>query len=291
MCEFVILIIFSYSLDHGKSFDDFLLGTDSSINVQNIITEPDSTSLRFIVLGKNNVNKDVSVAMDFADILKKACVNDTDTANSDFELWDLKSIRGEQCVMGHVSQYYRRKSDRKCYIGDLYSAPPKVVRNCECTMEDFECSPGFYRTEQNTCEPMPGLLLDWSGCNGGYSERPGAYRKVAMSTCERGLDMNELERRSCGYRSTGALLAFILIPSILLLGGFGFYMHRRAHGGRIQLTDAVEPWIPMKMSGLTGWIPESMKSWFGRLRGSVVRYTPLDTDEDIGPSEVVMDDY
>lgn len=58
--------------------------------------------------------------------------------DDDFELWSPEDTRGEKCLFGRETSYYRRIRDHDCYIGEKLVQPREVVRNCACSDEDFE---------------------------------------------------------------------------------------------------------------------------------------------------------
>lgn len=131
---------------------------------------PDSTSLKFILLGTlTRKSKDkgskgerhVVVHMDFESLKKRRC-----TPN-DLEKWYARTIGGQpDCLMGHkvprttfpppfffpvpareltrvglcrVQQWFmRRKQDADCFIGEKWKDPIGREENCACSDEDYE---------------------------------------------------------------------------------------------------------------------------------------------------------
>lgn len=57
--------------------------------------------------------------------------------NDDFELWSPEDTRGEKCLFGRETAYFRRIRDHDCYVGTKL-IQEKVIRNCACAEEDFE---------------------------------------------------------------------------------------------------------------------------------------------------------
>lgn len=279
-----------YTLDDGQTFRDYSLGTDYKIIPEKILTEPDSTSMRFILIGQHADTKNtVTIALDFANMLKKPCTD------SDMEVWTMQNTRNNTCILGHKNEYKRRKADSECYIGDLYSEPPKTVSNCECGEEDFECSPGYIRDDSSKCVLMPGYqaMAEWGECVNGYSSLSGAYRKIAKTTCVNGMARDSEQTRRCGTNAVGSIFLWILIPCGILLAVLFFYLRLRKNGGHIRLSDTVEEWIPMRIGSIRNWFPESIKSFFmwpvNLVRSRSRDYVALGAEE--LNSDVLMDDY
>ncbi|KAG1770804.1 hypothetical protein EV702DRAFT_1248956 [Suillus placidus] len=86
--------------------------------------------------------------------------------------------------------YHRRKRDVNCVVGNTSNALDNVMRNCTCTLEDFECEINYVRNGEGECVLVPGTrpLPSDDSCRNGedYWYERTAYRKVLYSTCEGG---------------------------------------------------------------------------------------------------------
>lgn len=113
-----------------------------------LTTVPDSTSLKFLLLGTLTRRSDkkgsagerhIVVHIDFESLKKRKC-ND-----GDMEKWYARKIgkNGEaDCLMGHKQWFMRRKPEADCVVADKWNDPVGREENCPCDDEDFEwCDP------------------------------------------------------------------------------------------------------------------------------------------------------
>ncbi|KAI9488126.1 hypothetical protein BDB00DRAFT_849759 [Zychaea mexicana] len=314
-----------YTTNEGMSWNEYQFADkNAKIQVEDIITQPDGTSQKYVLFGQDrDSGKTVAYHIDFSAIHPTKCKLDLNNPeHDDFELWSPEDTRGETCLFGRETKYYRRIQNRDCYIGERLVQPREEVRNCECTEEDFECDFNFVRDENNKCVLVPGLQPLKPECHGSmdyYFESTG-YRKTAATSCQGGLSLDEGEKYWCPGKSTGGGMwaVYILTP----IAGAGLIygcLHYRKHGGRIgqiHLPDgstgggahasrllsnpvvtkvaAAAVVIPIAIIGLLSRIPiphslEELKgmlpSWPSRNRG----YSPLGQDEHA--TDVLLDDY
>ena len=83
--------------------------------------------------------KSIAFHIDFSALHPTKCVLDGNHPDDDdFELWSPEDTRGEQCLFGRETKYFRRIQDHDCYIGEKLVQPREIVRNCSCTEEDYE---------------------------------------------------------------------------------------------------------------------------------------------------------
>lgn len=144
-----------YSWDQGREWHEYVF-SKTSINVQNVITDPASTSQHFIVYGMSESGSQaVSVFVDFAILHQSKCqgIDAPGTTHSHFELWSPTDGRTSgRCLMGHTTTYVRRKQLAQCFI-DRAIPPPRITSNCPCTIHDFECDAGYIRNQESgLCE-------------------------------------------------------------------------------------------------------------------------------------------
>ncbi|GAW82569.1 sortilin [Plasmodium gonderi] len=177
-------IVFSWN--EGQSWFDFELG-QFSIDVDNIVAEPNSSSVEFLVYGTRN---DVGVLyhLDFNALGQPLCKGlwAADSVSSDYETWSPTSGSfSNKCILGRKITYTRRKQTSECFNGkDLKRNVDK--KSCECTPEDYECETGFTRKVGSyECKPNdPTLTIE--GCTSSSYFYANAYRKVPGDICVNG---------------------------------------------------------------------------------------------------------
>lgn len=177
-------IVFSWN--EGQSWFDFELG-QFSIEVDNIVAEPNSSSVEFLVYGTRN---DVGVLyhLDFNALGQPLCKGlwAADSVSSDYETWSPTSGSfSDKCILGRKITYTRRKQTSECFNGkDLKRTVDKKA--CECTPEDYECETGFTRKVGSyECKPNdPTLTIE--GCTSSSYFYANAYRKVPGDICVNG---------------------------------------------------------------------------------------------------------
>ncbi|PWY65287.1 vacuolar protein sorting protein [Aspergillus sclerotioniger CBS 115572] len=124
----------SFSLDHGKEWESVEI--EHKIYPTMVTTTPDSTSLRFILVGKRNEDSGhVVYAIDFKGLHERKC------EEGDFETWPARlDENGEpDCLMGHKQFFRRRKANADCFVDEEFKDPQPILEPCKCTAEDFEC--------------------------------------------------------------------------------------------------------------------------------------------------------
>lgn len=177
-------IVFSWN--EGQSWFDFDLG-NFPIDVDNIVAEPSSSSVEFLVYGTRN-DTGVLYHLDFNALGQPPCKGlwAADSVSSDYETWSPSSGKGDdKCILGRRVIYTRRKQTSECFNGkDLKRKVDK--RPCECTLEDYECATGFTRKVGSLeCKPNdPTLTIE--GCTSSSYFYADAYRKVPGDICENG---------------------------------------------------------------------------------------------------------
>ncbi|RKP09905.1 hypothetical protein THASP1DRAFT_13625, partial [Thamnocephalis sphaerospora] len=193
-----------YSLDEGASFDKFYFTpSNKKVRVATLTTEPSSTSRRFLLYGTagRGTTRQVVVQLDFSGLLQRKCVlNMEDTSANDFELWSpTGNSKDHECLFGHVTQYVRRIPDHDCFIGHKFAGAEKQIRNCTCTSADFECDFNFVRSGENKCVLAEGITAPpQTTCDAdGMTHVSTGYRKVPLSTCAGGLELDTSEAVAC----------------------------------------------------------------------------------------------
>ncbi len=125
-----------YSLDQGKSWQEHTFANDE-VEVWDMTTLRSGGSRNFLLWGKDGKGT-FTLNLDFSGFSERVCKHDDDPSKSDYDIWSPKHpMQPDGCLFGHVSQYLRKKADRKCY-NDFTLQTLYAKQNCSCTREDFE---------------------------------------------------------------------------------------------------------------------------------------------------------
>lgn len=189
----------SYSINHGKDWETAKL--ESKVYPIILTTTPDSTSLKFVLVGATSRRPDeehVIVAIDFSGLHERKCKKD------DFEKWTARlDESGEpDCLMGHKQSYHRRKANADCFVNEEFKDPVPIFEPCKCSAEDFECDYNFVRSEdRKSCEPAVALTPPKGVCQkaGDKYKGPSGWRLIPGNTCirEGGKNLDAEIERSC----------------------------------------------------------------------------------------------
>jgi hypothetical protein len=226
-----------FSWDEGATWEGVRFTTRPMV-VQNIITEPDNTDVKFVVTGyvpstSGSGEAGILVFIDFADLHTRECMGHMQPGapESDYEWWTPHDSRlGGQCLMGHTTHILRRKQFAKCFNpltrAQMSVAQGAVQHDCQCTEHDFACDYGFTRLiEDGPCvvDTVSGhyasleavLAESAKDCSAdGFYHASRGYRKVPGNTCHGGEQWLP-QRRACPRRVRFATILFLL----LLVGG------------------------------------------------------------------------
>lgn len=176
--------------------------------------------------------------------------------HEDFYLWTASHPSNEdQCLFGHVTEYHRKNPDATCYIGPNFDAFHKTLRNCSCSIYDFECDYNYQRASDGTCQLIVGLsspdhsaicaeddVVSWT--------EPTGYRKIPLTTCEGGKAFDAGTSHPCPghegeYKDSrqglhGFWLFVVVCIPFGLAGTIGYYVWNLNGGktlGQIRLGD------------------------------------------------------
>jgi photosystem II stability/assembly factor-like uncharacterized protein len=274
-----------FTTDEGLTWREFKF-TAEKIRVRDLMTVPEDTSRKFMLLGQyTGRTGSVVVHLDFSSLTHRKCLVDVeDPGHDDFELWSPSEERDSLCLFGRQTLYHRRKRDVNCVVGDTPKALDNVVKNCTCTPEDFECEFNYVRNGEGECVLVPGTNARPSddSCRNGedywYERTP--YRKVLYSTCEGGDRIDQGTRHLCpGINGHSAMfwMIVILFPFVITalvawwwysksgmargtirLPG-GDYSH--GSGSGVMATLASVPWFLLGLSGIVfEYIASSLES-------------------------------
>ncbi|KAJ1957939.1 vacuolar protein sorting/targeting protein PEP1 [Dipsacomyces acuminosporus] len=202
-----------YSYDSGKSWKAHRF-TDgrSKVVVDSISNGLTSGGQKILILcrevapnGRANSKESWAISVDFSKVFDRQCKLDArDHSKSDLELWtphwgvDAHGKDSPICVLGTETSYWRRRTDAKCWVGHEFDLPETSSRSCQCTIQDFECDEGFWLNDYGKCV-LDGMDPYQPDCHEGntYKGRSG-YKKIAMSHCTGGLDLEKPVDRICG---------------------------------------------------------------------------------------------
>ncbi|GAA6042590.1 hypothetical protein JCM8097_003146 [Rhodosporidiobolus ruineniae] len=192
-----------YSFDFGKTWYEFDLGV--KIRARLLTTVPDSTSLKFILLGTlTHKSKDkgskgerhVVVHLDFEALGKRKC------GEGDMEKWYARSLGGNpDCLMGHKQYFRRRKPDADCVVGVKWTDPVGREENCPCEDEDYECDYNFAPDGYGNCIPVGPEPVPAGQCKKDGDEFLGSsgFRLIPGDTCDvgRGIKKDKMKMKPC----------------------------------------------------------------------------------------------
>ncbi|RDH29159.1 hypothetical protein BDQ94DRAFT_182663 [Aspergillus welwitschiae] len=170
----------SFSLDHGKEWGSVEI--EHKIYPTMVTTTPDSTSLRFLLVGKQNEESGFIVySIDFKGLHERKCEED------DFEKWPARlDENGEpDCLMGHKQFFRRRKANADCFVDEEFKDPQPIMEPCKCTAEDFECE---FKGSEDGKSCIPALLpVPPEGCKNPDDTfmGPSGWRLIPGDTCIR----------------------------------------------------------------------------------------------------------
>ena len=125
-----------YSVDQGTTWKEHEFSTEE-VEVWDVTTLRSGSSRNFLLWGKDSKGT-FTLNLDFSGFSERVCKSDDDPNKSDYSIWSPKHpLQPDGCLFGHVSQYLRKKADRKCY-NDFKLQTLYGEQNCTCTREDFE---------------------------------------------------------------------------------------------------------------------------------------------------------
>lgn len=186
----------SYSLDHGKNWEKENLG--DKVRAKVLTTTPDSTSLKFLLLGTIGGKNFHIFSIDFKGLHERKCEDD------DFEPWYARLDKDGKpdCLMGRKQKYRRRKADHICFVDEEFKDPVPEFEDCECTNEDFECDYNFIKSEDNDeCVPADVMPVPEGQCQGTEETYKGSsgYRLIPGNNCKRegGVERDKEIKRPC----------------------------------------------------------------------------------------------
>ena len=188
-----------FSIDHGANWLKAEL--DVKIRAKYLTTVPDSTTLKFLLVGTHGSGSSTEwhvFKIDFDGLHERAC------KDKDFEKWPARVDEDGKatCIMGHKQFFRRRKADAECFVEGEFKDPTPEFEPCVCTKADFECDFNFQRTEdRKECIPSGALKVPDDVCKKAkdtYSG-PSGWRLIPGNECVRkgGVELDEDIDRPC----------------------------------------------------------------------------------------------
>lgn len=177
---------FQYSIDHGKSWKKADL--DVKIRAKFITTVPDSTTLKFLLMGTSGSGSKAAYhvfKIDFEGLHERAC------GKKDFERWPARVDEegNPSCIMGHKQFFTRRKADAECFIDEEFKDPVPEYEACTCTIADFECDYNFVRDpkDRKKCNPASPIPVPPGACKDKEAtfKGPSGWRLIPGNECTR----------------------------------------------------------------------------------------------------------
>ncbi|KAK5361738.1 vacuolar protein sorting/targeting protein PEP1 [Exophiala xenobiotica] len=189
-----------FSIDHGKKWTEADLG--EKIRAKFITTVPDSTTLKFLLMGSRGSGSKTEWFMfkiDFEGLHERAC------KSSDFERWPARvdDDGKPSCMMGHKQFYQRRKADAECFIDEEFKDPEPEFEPCKCTMADFECDYNYVRDpdDRTKCLPAAPIPVPKGECKNEKDtfKGPSGWRLIPGNECTRdgGEQLDKEVERPC----------------------------------------------------------------------------------------------
>lgn len=245
-----------YSLNEGETWQTYAFTTkEKALELYDIATVPSDTSRSFLLFGREKGNADAFVTrIDFTGLTNVQCTLDTDKPDEDdFELWTPSHpFMEENCLFGHEAQYHRKIPDRDCFVGPRVHQPHKLLRNCTCVRQDYECDLNYERASDGSCQLVPGYTPpDHSAICTTDKDlieffEPTGYRRIPLTTCQGGLTLDQSTAHPCPGREEefearrgvhGLVLVCAIVLPIAAALGIGWWIWRKTEGkfGQIRL--------------------------------------------------------
>ncbi|GAA5963481.1 hypothetical protein JCM3765_006251 [Sporobolomyces pararoseus] len=194
-----------YSFDMGKTWSEMDLGV--KLRARLLTTVPDSTSLKFLLLGtltrrsndKGSLGeRHIVIQIDFESLKKRKC------QESDLEKWYARKLGSNgqvDCLMGHKQWFMRRKPEADCVIMDKWNEPSGREEDCPCEDEDFECDYNFAPDGMGNCIPVGPEEIPNGECKKDGDDFLGSsgFRLIPGNTCDRlkGIKKDEKLKKPC----------------------------------------------------------------------------------------------
>jgi photosystem II stability/assembly factor-like uncharacterized protein len=180
----------SYSLDHGLEWKKEPLPDGLKILPWILTTTPDSSSLKFILIGKTKKDWQI-IGIDFEGLHEATCKED------DMEEWFARVDKDGKptCLMGHTQSFHRRKKKAECFLKQEFKHTVAETKDCDCTDMDYECDFNFERDKDGKCISRGPIAAPEGACKDGDPDATfkgtSGYRKIPGNTCKATPEMDE----------------------------------------------------------------------------------------------------
>jgi len=228
----------TYSWNSGIDWESIAFTSESEITIEKITYNKNDPLTKVVLLQGSQAESSVLIAADFSGVTIRDCVgyDKPGVADSDYENFIPHTYQNDQCLLGRIVQYVRRKKDAKCF--NKHPDKAEKIRNCQCTQEDYECDYYYVRKfngDKMECVPSDApeakdqiekLKFPPHRCYGYYNETRG-YRKVSGNSCQDGVDLAPIPKQCPS--SVSSLGVFILFVFFAVLFGFaGLFFYRNS---------------------------------------------------------------
>lgn len=259
--------VLQYSTDMGDSWQQFKF-TENPVIIHDLATSARDTSLKFVLFCMDKTDLSTVVyTVDFAELFDHQCKLDFDHPDDDdYEYWT-PPFYGDGCMFGHRASYLRKNKGASCFVGEApLSDGYRVLNNCLCTRQDYECDYNYVRdVADNTCKLVKGLdpkdrKEQMCSVEGTFQYFiPTGYRKLPLLTCVGGTRYDQTKPEACpgkekefrehyGYEVSGFKWFLLLgVPGLVFLSSVWFVYDRgiRRNGGfkrlgQIRLDEDIE---------------------------------------------------
>ncbi|KAH7410959.1 hypothetical protein BKA64DRAFT_662233 [Cadophora sp. MPI-SDFR-AT-0126] len=214
--------------------------TKVEVEIDDLTTVPSDNSRNFLLWGYDG-DELVAVNLDFSGLTDVQCkLNENDVEADDYYLWTPKHPSQEDdCLFGHVSSYHRKRTDKKCFNGQMIPHLHSIEKNCSCTRRDFECDFNYQRQTDGSCALVPGFtpydhsLICKEDENRIEYDDPTGYRRIPLSTCVGGKEFDKSVTHPCPGKGeqfkkkhgvSGIGIFFIVIVCIGVAAGVGWWV-------------------------------------------------------------------
>ncbi|KAJ1734517.1 vacuolar protein sorting/targeting protein PEP1 [Coemansia biformis] len=195
----------TYSLDGGSSWQTASLGV--RMRVTALLADDEGLSPTVLAVGSvhggSHEGEQALVAIDFAQAWSRQCSVDASDPkpNNDMEKFVLGAHGDSGCVMGHRSDYVRRKPSAQCAMRLSRVLLPRQ-EDCECAPHDFECDYNYAPNDAGGCTLAGAEVVPKGECQhpGDHYMGSSGYRLVPGDTCARRRGKNMLDepiKRPC----------------------------------------------------------------------------------------------
>lgn len=257
-----------YTLDEGESWERHQFSNEEH-KIVDITTVPSDNSRNFLLWSESGGLKTFN--LDFTGLTDTQCkLDETNVDAGDYKLWTPKHPKLlDNCLFGHVSQYYRKKIETKCYNGRMIPHLHDIAKNCTCERQDYEwyvhrseslphseltfCSDWNYeRQKDGTCGLVEGFQPPDHSLFCKVDEdrveyfKPTGYRRIGGTTCDGGKEFDKSIAVPCpgkeeefnkkhGPSAWGIFFA-VTIPIIVATGvGYWVWKNWASKFGQIRL--------------------------------------------------------